>query len=334
MVKKEELKINFETTAADVKLDDLKLDLNNVRFQHFSKQISDKEMDKLIWDEPGTKELYEQIKSAKGLYEEPIIDSNNVVLEGNRRVVCLRKLRQKVIDGELQGFEKDAFKIIKCRMIPGHISDMDKSLLLATIHVKGKKQWPAFNKAKQIHDLYRTYNISYDNLAKYLGMGKITVIRMVKAYEQTYKYGQKYPDDKAWYRKYTYFDELFKKRDLQNFVKIQANIDKFAKWVRDGKFDDVRDIRALAQIMEDEDAMQRFETHGFKEAFELLQEKNPVLRSREFKQIQKTIETISSFPRKELIKTLTDPRRKKIIRKLKEEIDSLVRDIDALEKEE
>lgn len=332
--KKVDLKINFKTKTVNVNLDKIKLDLSNVRFQHLFKKMDDAEMNQLILDEPSTTELYEQIKAAGGLYDEPIIDSNYVVLEGNRRIVCLRRLKIEANAGRLPGIKKNAFDLVKCRMIPTNISEIDKHLLLATIHVTGREDWPAFNKAKQIYDLYHTPNISYDQLAKYLGMGKITIIRMTKAYEQTLRYGKEYSDDKIWYRKYTYFDELFKSRALVSFSKVQKNIDKFSTWVHEGKFGDVRDVRHLAKIINDEDAMREFEIHGFKKAFDLLEEKNPTLKSREFKQIKKTIEVIRFFPHNELIKTLKDPNRIKILRQLKEEVDSLIHGIDSLEKNE
>jgi len=323
----------FQTKTINIELDKLKLDLTNARFQHLTKKVDDAGMDNLIWNEPSTGELFEQIKSAGGLYEEPILNSDYTVLEGNRRIVCLRHLQAEAKKGELPNINKNAFDIVKCRIIPEGTTALEKQLFLAAVHVIGKQPWPAFNKAKQINDLYKVHNLTYDQLAKHLNMGKITVIRMMNSYEQTDKYGKTYSDDTGWYRKYSYFEELFKSRDLKEFTKLQKNIDKFAKWVYDEKFSDVRDVRWLGKILKDEDALHLFETKGFDIALELIKEKNPILKSKEFKQIQKTIDAIRSFPRKELIKTIKDPRRREIIMKLKEEIDSLVRDIESLDKE-
>jgi len=322
----------IKTKTVIVDLDKLKLDLTNIRYQHIGGIVNDKKMEDLIWKEPSTKGLCERIKSARGLYEEPIIDSDNLVLEGNRRIVCLRHLKIKTHKDELPGIKKDAFDKIKCRMIPANTPDLEKKLFLASIHVKTKLQWPAFNKAKQIYDLSTFHNLSYDKLAKHLTMGKATVIKTVNAYEETHKYGEQYPDDKFWYRRYTYFEELFKKRNLKEFSKIQQNRDKFAKWVYEGKFKDVRDVRILAQIMEDEDALRLFEKHGLVEALKFLENKNPALKSKEFRQIQKMIEVLRFFPRKELIKTASDSHRREMILKLKKEVDLLVNDINMFDK--
>lgn len=322
----------LKTKPVTVNLDKLKLDLTNVRYQHKEELIDGKKMGEFIWNESGTKQLYEQIKAARGLYEKPFIDANYVVLEGNRRLVCLRRLKNDAHENKLPGIKKNTFNLIKCEMIPKGTPEVQKILFLASIHGRPKLQWPAFNKAKQIYDLSNVYEMSYDKLAKHLGMGKATLIKTVNSYEQTYNYGKKYPDDRYWYRKYTYFEELFKKRDLKEFRKIQSNINKFAKWVREDKFNDVRDVRILAQIMKDKDALRLFETHGLAEALEFLEKKNPTLKSKEFRQIQKMIKIISFFPRKELIKTASDPHRRKMILKLKKEVDSLVKDISMFDK--
>ena len=80
----------LKTKPVTVNLDKLKLDLTNVRYQHKEELIDEEKMGDFIWNESGTKQLYEQIKAARGLYEKPFIDANYVVLEGNRRLVCLK----------------------------------------------------------------------------------------------------------------------------------------------------------------------------------------------------------------------------------------------------
>jgi hypothetical protein len=217
-------------------------------------------------------------------------------------------------------------------MIPEDTPEIQKKLYLAAVHVKGKLPWSAFNKAKQINDLNSEFGMSFDILAKYLGMGKVTIIRMAKAYEQTDKYSHQYTDDKEWYRKYGYFDELFRKRDLRDFSKYQKNVDIFATWVHDKKFNETSDIRMLSKILSDEDAKRRFELYGFADALKLVEERNPIIKSKEFKQIAKTINTIRLFPRKELVKTVGDPYRLRLLQKLKDELDALLQDIKTLEK--
>jgi hypothetical protein len=324
----------LKTIPTRVELNKLKLDLGNVRFQHLERKIDEKAMEELIWNAPDTRELYEQIKAAKQLYEKPVIDSNLVVVEGNRRIVCLRKLRGKVRLGQLPGTEQDAFKFVDCDMIPKDTPLVKVKLYLAAVHVSGRHPWPTFNKAKQIYDLHTQEGLSYDQLAKHLGMGKITVIRVCTVYEETLHYGNRYPEDREWYRKFTYFEELFRRRDLKQFRKLKENVNKFAEWVHSGNFKDSHDVRVLGQIIKDADAMRAFENEGINAALALLQEKDPALKSKEFKQISKLISLIHTFPRREIIRTVNDPSRLRLIKQLKSEVDALLDDIKLLTKDE
>lgn len=322
-----------ERTDVNVDLGKLKLDLTNVRYQHMNPVYTEADMEKRIWDEPDTINLYEQIKSAKGLYEKPIIDSENIVLEGNRRVVCLRKLKEEAHNGLLQGIEKTNFDKILCEQLGPNTTQEQKRLLLATIHVKGKKPWPTFNRAKQIYELHNDpFNKSFDYLAIHLGMGKSTVIRFVRVYEQTTLYSKRHGDDKEWYNKFTYFDELFKKRDLKEFGQLQTNVDKFADWTYYGKFNnDVRNVRYLHEVLADQDALRTFENKDIEAALVLLHSKNPALKSREFKKISELILLIQQFPRKEILKTASDSNRRKLLEKLRSEVDMLLKDLDSME---
>jgi len=318
--------------SIDVKLEDIKLDSYNVRFLHLPQKLSDKEIEEILWDEKDTTELYRQILSAGGVYEEPVLNSELIVIEGNRRIVCLRKLKQEANKGGLPGISKNHFDKVKCKILPKNTPPQIIDIFLATIHVKGKKPWNAFNKAKHIFNLYDSGGFSYDDLSKKLGMGKSTVIRAVEVYGATQKYGDKYKADKEWFRKFTYFDELYKRKDLKEFRKEDKNLERFENWVFHKKLDDVREVRQLAKILQDEDAFKEFEKNDFDAAMNLIGLKDPSINSVEFKEIKDTIDVLRNFSRKELSKTVKDDSRLKLLNSLKKEIDSLVKDITSMKK--
>lgn len=321
---------NAKTTA--VLVDSIKLDPSNVRFLHISKKLTDKEIEEIIWKESDTQELYKQILSAGGLYQEPVLNSKFTVIEGNRRIVCLRKLKQEANNGKLQGISKGHFDKVNCKVLPEETSLQVIDIFLATIHVKGKKPWNAFNKAKHIYNLHELRGLSYDDLSKKLGMGKVTVIRAVEVYTATEKYGNKYRDDEEWFRKFTYFDELYKRKDLREFTKDSKNLEKFENWVYHKKLDDVREVRKLALILQDNDATKEFEKKGFDVAMSVIASKDPSINSSEFKKIKETIDVLRNLPRKELSKTVNDSSRLNLLSSLKKEIDSLLKDIKSMKK--
>ncbi|MDP1695179.1 MAG: hypothetical protein Q8L34_06595 [Candidatus Woesearchaeota archaeon] len=316
----------------EINLDDIKLDPNNVRFLHISKGHTDKQVEDVLWKESDTQDLYKQILSAGGLYQEPVLNSKLIVIEGNRRVVCLRRLKQEARKGDLPGISKNQFDKIHCKVLPENTPLQTIDIFLATIHVKGKKPWNAFNKAKHIFNLHELRGLTYDDLAKKLGMGKVTVIRAVEVYAATEDYGKRYKDDSEWFRKFTYFDELYKRKDLVDFRKDPKNLNKFQNWVYHEKLDDVREVRKLALLLHDNEATQEFEKKGFDAAMNLIGMKDPSINSSEFKKIKEVIQVIRNLPRKELSKIINDSSRFNLLSSLKKEIDSLLKDIKSMRK--
>lgn len=313
-------------------LDLIKLDPNNPRFKHLEKKLTDREIEESIWKESDTQELYNQILAAGGLYEMPVIDHNKIVREGNRRTVCLRVLKRKAADHKLPGISPNQFNKIQCRLLSKDSNPAFIALFLASIHVKGKKEWNTFNRALYIYDLHNTHHLSYDTIAKHLGMGKITVIRMVDVYKATEEYGRRHPDDEQWYHKFTYFDELYKKRDLKEFRNDSMNVIKFGNWVKEEKFHDVRDVRDLPKIVTDKDALEVLDRAKIDDARRVIESKDPTIRSPQFKKLKETIEIIRSFSRKELVNTLNDSSRLVLLKTLKTEVESLLKDLDTMRK--
>ncbi|MCK5624778.1 hypothetical protein KAI04_02970 [Candidatus Pacearchaeota archaeon] len=316
----------------EISLEKVKLDPNNVRFLHLPKRLSDKEIEEILWKEADTFELYKQILSAGELYEKPLLNSELTVIEGNRRIVCLRRLRIEANKGDLSGISKQHFDRVRCIVLSKDTPLQSIDILLATIHVKGKKPWNAFNKTKHIFNLYDVHGLSYDDLSKELGMGKKTVMRAVKVYKATEEYGKKYDKDEEWFRKFTYFDELYKRRDLEEFRKEKKNLKKFENWIFHKKLDDVREVRKLGLFLQDKEVVIEFEEKGFDAAMEMIGQRDPSLNSSEFKKIKNTIDVIRNFSRKELSKTVNDSSRLKLLNSLKKEINSLIKDINSMGK--
>jgi hypothetical protein len=86
-----------EGTLEKISLEQLRLDLTNVRFKHREKELPEVEVERYIWEEEDAKTLYKQIKTSGGLMEPPVVlrtsDEQLLVKEGNRRIVCLRGLQ-------------------------------------------------------------------------------------------------------------------------------------------------------------------------------------------------------------------------------------------------
>ena len=63
-------------------------------------------------------------------------------------------------------------------------------------------------------------------------------------------------------------------------------MERFENWVFHKKLDDVREVRQLAKILQDEDAMREFEKKDFNAAMIVIGSKDPSINSAEFKKIK------------------------------------------------
>ena len=77
----------------EIPIEKLELDKNNVRFSHYKKKnLAQSQIQEIIRQDGDTNVLCDQILAAGVVYEPLVIDSDYVVIEGNRRLVCLRLL--------------------------------------------------------------------------------------------------------------------------------------------------------------------------------------------------------------------------------------------------
>lgn len=330
MTMRQNAQIIANARTVDVPIEKIQLDLGNVRFKHLPKKPTSTQIEKIIKDESDTYELCDQILAAKGVYEPLVITSDHIVIEGNRRLVCLRMLKEQAVSGQLEGISTKMFETVKCRILPTNTDAKIIDLFLASIHVKGKKPWKLFNRAKHIYRLNVVHGVSYDDLASNLGMAKVTIQRNVKVYKLMLDYSRRFPNDKEWFHKFTYFDELFKRKDLKEYRDDKDLLYKFASWVHDEKFRDVRDVRQLKKVFEDDSAYKTFLKDNFKEALKELEIKDPSLSNQQFKKIKDTIEVLKAIPRTELEEIKTNPAKMKLVIALNAETRSLLAELDSL----
>jgi len=291
------------TEIRDFSLDSLALDPNNVRFKHYRTPLIADEMERIIWDEPDTKKLLTAILNSGGLSEEPYVSPDGIVLEGNRRVVCLRKARELQRQGRVdERIPQGAFDPVPVRVFVNGISDTELAVARARWHVSGKKDWDAINQAHHLYEMHDGLGMSYDYISGSLGMGKATVVKKVRAYQLMSEYMQATGDGDI--NRYSYFEELQKNRRARTWLEEDPhNRALFFSWIRGGRLNrtGAKDVRQLMDVLEDDDARYAFEADGgdmVKAMFEM-QAKNPAINSRTFAALDKAIEALRRMPRAE-----------------------------------
>lgn len=317
----------------EIPIDRLKLDVGNVRLLHEPGKKDEEEAQKLILDDPKTYELCDQILAAKNVLEPLIVDTDNKVIEGNRRLVCLRILDKQASAGELEGVSKDQFKKVKCRVVPSTVNKKTVDLYLSTIHVGKKLPWKLFNRAKHLYRLMVVHGMTFNEIAENTGTSRAQISRSLKAYSLVMSYARRYPDDKKeWVHKFTYFDELLKRKDLKDLREEEGFLDKFAEWVHEGKFEDVRGVRELNAVWNDPAAKRAFENEDLKAARKVIERDRPEFTDPNFKLIRNIIDFLRSAPREDLDAIAASASKLKLLNSLEAEIKNLIIELEARRK--
>jgi len=316
----------------EVPIEKLKLDIRNVRYTHVDGKKIEKELEKLILEDSATHHLCDQILSARTILEPIVINPDYTVIEGNRRLVCLRLLHKDASEGKLDGIPKNHFAKVPCRILSDKINPKTIDLYLATIHVRGKLPWKLFNRAKHIHCLRFVHGMTYDELAEHTGLGRATISRSLVVYKLVEKYRRMFPMDNQWFRKYTYFEELFRRKDLKERRENSSFLDKFSKWVYQKKFRDHKDVRKLNEILSHPNARRAFEERDFIASLKVIEMEKPEFSDRDFKRVSDTIDFIRDVSRKRIDDILSNAAKYKLIVTLEAEVKSLLIDLEAKKK--
>ena len=209
----------------------IRLDSNNVRFRDRRRALEDYELEETIWSEATTKNLMREILASHGLSEMPIVDSRMTVREGNRRIVCLRRLSKLAHERRLAGVEANIFDKLLAIVLHPNVDDKSLALYLARVHVGGKRQWMAVNKAAHVFELHSHEGMSFDEIWRFLSINRSAAERMINAYRDTLAYREKYPDEINWSGKYSYFDEIYKRNELRDWTKQRRNRECLMDWI-------------------------------------------------------------------------------------------------------
>ena len=282
-----------QVQSVDLPLERVRLDPRNPRIANTvalslteEGDALQKKLEALLWEDGDVRDLYRQVLINKGLVERIIVRQDGTVVEGNCRTVVYRKLRQKQPSDP-------TWRQIPARMLPADIGARDVAILLGEMHVAGKNTWTPFEKAGHVYRLHEEFALTQDEIAQRLRMSKSKVNQLIRAFDiMKNKFLPKYPGP-ARSRKFSYFEELFKKPDLRDWVlNTPGAEDMFVDWVGKEKIDQGVHVRDLPAILEDPDAIKALTKDGFAAAQRVIEEDNPALTSKLFKRMVEMTESL------------------------------------------
>jgi hypothetical protein len=274
----------------------LELDPKNPRIQFLIGQkaglVSEQELDELLWEKDRVKLLAQSILQNCGVIEPLIVQRNGNnyrVREGNLRTVASRHL----IKQHPQAME---FQSVPAMVFDGTLTEEDIAVLLADMYVAGKIRWDAYEQAKHVHDLFHIYGKPYEWLSNHLRMSKGKIRELLVTYKATSEFLQQYPTPGN-VRKYSFFAELMKKRDLrERFENDPQFRQRFHKWLVEDKLMDARQVRSLESILSNPEAEEALDSSGYDAASRILTRDDPTLESDLFLAIKQATEKLKSAP--------------------------------------
>lgn len=329
-----QVSLQNETRSVDF----LKLNPKNPRIRHEyylgDKYPSEQELEKIIWEMEATKRLYRSILTSEGIQNPLYIRDSGLVVEGARRTVVARKLKENLDSGSLSEPErviaKRLIENIPVKILPNDISEKEINVLLAREHISGKYPWPAVNQAEHIWRMNHYDGFPIQTIAETIERSRPWVYQKLGAFKWTREYLRRKDHGKL--TDYSFFEELYKKkaalkRIAEFDVDDEADRRYFEDLVSDGKLTMAIQVRKLPDILADPEAKAVLEKDGYDKAYSILISKDPSLGSTTFKKIRDAITALRTIPRNEYLEIADDDAKKNLVLELKHEIEKIFEDL-------
>jgi hypothetical protein len=291
----------------------LKFDVDNQRLKHLlrtrlgGKAPSQKDCMESLWGLSDTKELFTDIKENGGLRTPICATADHTVVEGNRRLSCLKKLH------ELHP-KDNKWQTVSTEVFPENTTRMLIREFLFAEHVAGRKDWDAYEQAEYVYRLHHEDGKSYDWLATNGHVSKSKVRQQFLAYELMTLFLKEHPE--ADIRKFNYFAEMVSKPMLRGRLDSDSRdydpdfFKEMTSLVALGRLTDAKQVRSVPDFLRNPKAMALLKRSGFEAALSFLDNEDPTRRSGVWAAIQNATNIINNLGVEEIadISTEEDPR--------------------------
>ena len=247
----------------ELSIDDIELDRSNPRIANYLDLYDEDELTSdtmallLGTTSDSCASLRESIKENGGIVHPIIVNhfSNGryVVIEGNTRLQIYRDFRKKGVPG--------SWGIIKA-IVYENIDDETMHSIRLQAHLVGPREWDAYSKAKYLNYLANEKYMPMTSLFAYCGgSSKASEIKnMILAYHDMQEFYRPLCDDDSMFdiKKFHGCVELQKRNvidalNTHGYTKID-----FSKWMIDGKFSKLEDVRSIPNILNSKKATETF----------------------------------------------------------------------------
>ncbi len=199
------------------------------------------------------KALEDSIIASGGAQQEIVVIKKNgryTCIDGNTRLAIYKTL--------LKNQAKGSWTHIKAKiLINWEQEDLEKVRI--TAHLVGARDWPAYEKARYLHQLRYEKLLDYDQIIQLAGGNSRDIQQRIDAYENMNEhYRDKVSDDAFKIERFSGFVELQKAGIKDSIFDAGLTLDNFGEWIRDGKIYKMADVRQLPKVLRNDETKKIF----------------------------------------------------------------------------
>ena len=202
--------------------------------------------------------LKDSIRAAKGI-SHPI-----VVYARGDRFICVDGNTRLAIYHELLNNENAPgdWTTINCQVLDSP-TQLDIENIRITAHLVRAREWPAYEKARNLHYLRNVEFMDYDELIARCGGNRSTISQQIDAYQDMNEFYRDVNTDDAFkIDRFSGFVELQKAGIKEAIYNAGYDLKEFGQWVRDGQIFRLADVRKLPRVLDDDEAREVFVSGG------------------------------------------------------------------------
>lgn len=281
-------------------------------------KITDDFIDRKLWEDDNTHKLYKDVEKEGGLIN-PIVVEGNRVLEGNTRLCVYRHLY-----GNSSIEQKERWKYIPCTVLLQKLTKEQLYTLLSTEHITGKIEWNTYQKGLLLTRMLEEDKYDYEKIAGITKLSKNTIKNHIDAYKLMLR--AKDTDE----RKFSYYVQLVSNGKIKKIAQNDPTIiSKSVRAIKNGQFQDAREIRKIPLIYKHKISKRSFFENGAscEKVYIELKSAIPTVDSPLIRLIDEMIKKIEDLTREERNNYAQNGDFKFKIQKLGREVKKLIQEI-------
>ena len=297
-------------------IDQIELDKTNPRIANFVERYTEESLTSenmallLGTSTDACASLRESIKENGGIINPIVVshksDGRYIVIEGNTRLQIYKDFVKKNEPGNWTQIRAIVYE---------DLQDEEMHAIRLQAHLVGPREWDSYSKAKYLNYLANEKHMPIRELINFCGGNskQYEIKHMIQAYRDMHEYYKPLCED----------DSQFDIKKFQGFVELQSGTIQealkmhgygktdFAKWIFEGHFSKLADIRRLPNILNSKkarDSFLRFDSSSAKKILAVEEISSDTLKDVPYELLAKELsKRMDEFGIKEVIYLRTDP---------------------------